>query len=90
MVLMAVSTTESIVRRSISIPADMAEKIDMIAAARRVAGNRAIVDLLEDAIQAYEQRRKAFFELADRFQKSTDPAETERLREELARMTFGS
>ena len=87
---MAVSTTESIVRRSISLPAEMAEKVDTIATARRVTGNRAIVDLLDDAIQAYEQRRKAFFELADRFQKSTDPAETERLREELARMTFGS
>jgi metal-responsive CopG/Arc/MetJ family transcriptional regulator len=89
---MAVSATEtgSVVRRSISIPAEMAEKIDAIAASRRVTGNRAIVDFLEDAIAAYEQRRDAFFELADRYQKSTDPAETERLREELAKMTFGS
>jgi hypothetical protein len=51
--------------------------------------NRAIVDLLADAIAAYEQRRTAFLELADRFQKSKSPAETKRLREELARMTFG-
>ena len=78
------------IRRSISLPAEMAEKIDAIAAARHVSGNRLIVDLLRDAITAYEQRRTAFLELADRFQKSTDPAETERLREELARMTFGN
>jgi hypothetical protein len=51
--------------------------------------NRAIVDLLAEAIVAHEQRRIAFLELADRFQKSTKPAETKRLREELARMTFG-
>jgi hypothetical protein len=38
----------------------------------------------------YDQRRKAFLELADRFQKSKDPAESKRLREELARMTFGN
>jgi metal-responsive CopG/Arc/MetJ family transcriptional regulator len=76
-------------RRSISLPAEMAEKIDAIATSRRVSGNRAIIDLLADAIAAYEQRRTAFLELADRFQKSSDPAETERLREELARMTFG-
>ena len=44
----------------------------------------------DDPIAAREQRRDAFFDLADRFQKSTDPAETERLREELARMTFGA
>jgi len=68
----------------------MAEKIDAIAATRHVSGNRAIVDLLGDAITAYEQRRIAFFELANRFQKSTDQAETERLGEELARMVFGN
>jgi hypothetical protein len=81
--------TEAI-RRSISLPAEIAEKIDAIATSRHVSANRAIVDLLADAITAYEQRRAAFFELADRFQKSTDPTQTERLREELARMTFGS
>lgn len=67
----------------------MAEKIDAIAASRHLTGNRAIVDLLEDAITAHELRRKAFLELTDRFQKSTNRAETEQLREELARMTFG-
>jgi len=82
------SGTESI-RRSISLPVEMAEKLDGIAEARRVSANRAIVDLLADAISAYEERRKTFLELADRFQKSNDPAETERLRHELARMTFG-
>ena len=79
-----------IIRRSVSLPAELAEKIDAIAASRHVSGNRAIVDLLVDAILAYDQRRTAFLELADRFQKSKDPAETERLREELARMTFGN
>ena len=85
----ALVETEAI-RRSISLPAEIAQKIDAIAASRHVSANRAIVDLLADAITAYEQRRAAFFELADRFQKSTDPTEIERLREELARMTFGS
>jgi hypothetical protein len=78
-----------IIRRSISLPAEIAEKIDSIAVSRHVSGNRAIVDLLSDAIAAYEQRRDAFFALADRFRKSKDPAESERLRQELARMTFG-
>jgi metal-responsive CopG/Arc/MetJ family transcriptional regulator len=77
-------------RRSISLPAELAEKIDAIATSRHVSSNRAIVDLLTDAVAAYEQRRATFFEVADRFQKSTDPTEAKRLREELARMTFGS
>ena len=84
----ALSETQTI-RRSISLPVGMAAKIDAIAAARHVSANRAIVDLLGDAIAAYEQRRTAFFELADRFRNSTDPAQTERLSEELAQMVFG-
>jgi metal-responsive CopG/Arc/MetJ family transcriptional regulator len=79
-----------IIRRSVSLPAELAEKIDAIAASRHVSGNRTIIDLLTDAILAYEQRRTAFLELADRFQRSKDPAETERLRDDLARMTFGN
>lgn len=81
--------TEAI-RRSVSLPAELAQKIDAIADSRHVSGNRAIIDLLSDGITAYEQRRAAFLELADRFRKSKHPAETERLREELARMTFGT
>jgi hypothetical protein len=46
----------------------MAEKVDAIAEARHVSASRAIVDLLADGIEAHEQRRKAFLELADRFQ----------------------
>jgi hypothetical protein len=78
-----------LIRRSVSLPTEMAEKIDTIAAGRHVSANRAIVDLLADAIKSYEQRRVVFLDLADRFQKSTNPAETKRLREELAQMTFG-
>lgn len=88
-VISVTSVESEIIRRSISLPAEIAEKIDSIAVSRHVSGNRAIVDLLSDAIAAYEQRRDAFFALADRFRKSKDPAESERLRQELARMTFG-
>jgi hypothetical protein len=87
-----VSTTveKEIVRRSISLPAEVAEKIDSIAESRRVSANRVTVDLLSDAIEAWDNRRASFLKLADRFQKCKDPAEARRLREELARMTFGN
>ena len=80
---------KSTIERRITLPSKVAEKIDKIAASRRVSPDRATTDLLSDGIDAYEQRRKTFLDLTDRFQKSTDPAETERLREELARLTFG-
>ena len=40
-------------------------------------------------IPAREDRRAAFLEVGGRFQQSADPAETDQLRRELARMTFG-
>jgi hypothetical protein len=72
-----------------SLPADLSKKIEAIAERRHVSANRAFVDLLSDGIEAYEQRRTTFFDLADRFQQATDPTEIERLRNELAKMTFG-
>ena len=73
----------------IPVPTDVAERIDAIAVARHVGRDRAMADLLREAITAYEQRRENFLALAGRFQKSTDPAETEQLRGELVRVTLG-
>jgi hypothetical protein len=36
------------------------------------------------------EERKRFFELADRLAQTSDPEEQSRLKEELARMTFGA
>ena len=69
------------VRRSVTLPRWVADRVDRIAASRRVSTNRVLVDLVEDAIRAYEQRRSEFMAIADRFQQSTDPVETEKLRE---------
>jgi hypothetical protein len=40
-------------------------------------------------VQAKEAERERFLALARRFKESSDPGESERLREELARLTFG-
>jgi hypothetical protein len=77
------------VRRSVTLPRWIADRMDRIAEDQRVSTNRVLVDLVEDAIRAHEQRRSEFMAIAGRFQQSTDPVETEKLREELARMTFG-
>lgn len=40
-------------------------------------------------VQAKEVERQRFLALARRFKESSDPGESERLRKELARLTFG-
>jgi hypothetical protein len=49
-----------------------------------------IADLVQTGLEAAEQERRRFLDLADRLTHSHDPEERERLKEELARMTFGS
>jgi predicted transcriptional regulator len=83
-------TTPEAVRLSIVLPPELANKVDSLAEAGHMSINRLIVTLLDDSIRAYEQRKTQFLELADRFQKSTDPVEANALREELACKIFGS
>lgn len=47
------------------------------------------IELNESGLEANAREKIAFFDLADRLAHTSDYAEQERLKEELARMTFG-
>jgi Zn-dependent oligopeptidase len=84
-----ISIAEKLVRQSVSLPARVARQVKSLAKPSNKSANRIIVDLIESGIEAREQERKRFFELADRLARSSDAKKHERLKEELARMTFG-
>jgi hypothetical protein len=63
--------------------------VKSLAKTSRTSANKIIVDLIESGLEAKEQERKRFFELADRLARSRDPEEQERIKEELAHLTFG-
>lgn len=77
------------VRRSITLPAPVAKQIQGIAKRRRLSDNRVLLDLIELGIEASRRKEQEFFELAERFRASDDPAEAKRLGDELGRMVFG-
>jgi hypothetical protein len=77
------------VRQSVSLPSGLARRVQALAKRRRTSANRVLVDLIESGLDAKEREKVAFFELADRLTHSSDRAEQQRLKEELARMTFG-
>jgi metal-responsive CopG/Arc/MetJ family transcriptional regulator len=77
------------VRRSVTLPAKVAQQVDRLAKRRRLSDNRVLVELIEDGIEAQRQKEKAFFELAERFRASTDATEAKRLGDELGRLMFG-
>jgi hypothetical protein len=54
-----------------------------------LSANRVLVDLIETGLQARESERARFLTLARRFKESSDPDESDRLREELAHLIFG-
>lgn len=57
--------------------------------AKNASANRVIVDLIESGLNAQEQEKKRFLDVVDRLARSADAAEQGRLKEELARLTFG-
>ncbi len=77
------------VRQSISIPSSIARRIKTLAKRERTSANRVIVDLIETGLEAREREKRAFFDLAERLANSSNGAEQKRLKEELARLTFG-
>jgi hypothetical protein len=77
------------VRRSVTLPAPVAKQVQAIAKRRRLSDNRVLLELIELGIETSKQREQAFFELAERFRASDDPAEAKQLADELGRMVFG-
>lgn len=82
-------TTEKPVRQSVSLPGSVARRVRSLARAERTSASRVLVELIETGLEAREQEKARFHDLADRLTRSKDPDEQARLKAELARMTFG-
>ena len=80
---------EGSVRQSVSIPTGIARRVRALAKTRKTSANRVLVDLIEAGLQSKETEKERFFSLVSRLTQSRNAAERQRLKEELARMTFG-
>jgi hypothetical protein len=58
------------VRRSVTVPAQIAQQVERLAKRRRLSENRVLVELIEQGIEATPQKEQMFFELAGRFRSS--------------------
>jgi hypothetical protein len=81
--------TERSVRQSVSMPTSIARRVRALAKSRKTSANRVLVDLIQVGLQSKEAEKDRFFSLVDRLTQTRDSAERQRLKEELARMTFG-
>ena len=77
------------VRRSVTLPREIAKQVDAMAKRRRLSDNRVLVELIEQGMEARKQKERAFFDLAQRFRAASDPEEVKALGEQLGRFIFG-
>ena len=85
----AMADTERSVRQSVSIPSGIARRVRALAKTRKTSANRVLVDLIEAGLQSKDAEKERFFLLVKRLTESSSSVERQRLKEELARMTFG-
>lgn len=83
------ATTLKAVRQSISLPPRVAKEVKALAKSQRTSTNRVILELVEAGLESREEEKRRFFQLADQLTHSTDRSEAKRIKEELARITFG-
>lgn len=83
------STTEKAVRQSVTLPPRVARRVKSIARSRRTSASRVLVELVESGLEAADREKQHFLDVAERLAQSKDPAEQARLKDELARLTFG-
>jgi hypothetical protein len=60
-----------------------------LARTQRTSANRVLVELIETGLESREAEKSRFFELAERLSSTSDPKERQRIKQQLARMTFG-
>jgi predicted DNA-binding ribbon-helix-helix protein len=85
----AKSTRVKHVRRSVTLPPKIAKQVETIAKERDLSDNRILVELIEQGIEARQQKEKAFFQLAERFRAADNPEQVKQLGDELGRFVFG-
>ena len=72
-----------------TLSARVARRVRALARVKKASASRVIAELVEAGLQAQDAARDRFLQLADRLTRSDDLAEQERIKEELARLTFG-
>jgi len=85
----SMATDQPSLRQSVSLPSRVAKRVKALARTQKRSANRILVELIESGLESKAAEKSRFFVLTDRLVTSTDPNERKRIKQELARMTFG-
>lgn len=76
-------------RQSVTLSPSVARRVRALARIKKASASRVIAELVESGLEAQATERDRFLQLADRLTRSPDPLEQKRIKEDLARLTFG-
>ena len=76
-------------RQSVSLPLQLARRVRTIAKSQRTSTNRVLIELIESGIELKDAENANFFRLTDRLSTTSNAEEKNRIKKELARLTFG-
>lgn len=77
------------VRRSVTLPAELARQVDSMAQRRRLPNQRVLLELIENGMEARKKAEREFFDLAQRFRDASDPEQARKLGDQLGKFVFG-
>lgn len=76
-------------RQTITLTSAVVRRAKALAKQRGISTSRLLGHLVEAGLEAEQERRERFLALAKAFRSAADPAEVDRLGNELGRMIFG-
>lgn len=83
------ATIERAVRQSVTLSPRIARRVRTLARTSRTSASRVLAELVETGLDARDAQKRRFLELAEELATTEDRAHQVRIKEELARMTFG-
>ncbi len=77
------------IRQTISLSATTARRVRALARSRGKSASRVMAELVEAGLSQQERERREFLAKVERYRQATDPAEVQRLGEEIGTSIFG-
>ncbi|MSV29695.1 MAG: hypothetical protein EXQ52_13260 [Bryobacterales bacterium] len=83
-------TLDKAVRKSVVLPFRTAERVSALAKSQHSTADRVLLDLIEAGLRSKDAEKQHYLDMVEQLSVSTDPAARQQLKQDLARLTFGT
>ena len=72
------------------LPFRTAERVSALAKSQHSTADRVLLDLIEAGLRSKDAEKQHYLDMVEQLSVSTDPAPRQQLKQDLARLTFGT